>query len=53
MELLGTSKNSTKNKITIIKEVADMLKIKHGDLVAFYGDGNGNVIIKKAVITPG
>lgn len=50
MKLIGTSKASTDNKITIIKEVATQLNIGQGDLVAFYNDEKGNIIIKKAII---
>lgn len=52
MKLIGTSKTSTDNKITIIKEVAQKLKIKQGAIVAFYEDEKGNVVIKKAVLKP-
>jgi len=45
--LLGTSKVSTNNKITLIKEVAEKLGIKEGDKVAFYEE-NGKIIIEKA-----
>lgn len=52
MRLLGTSKASTDNKITLIKEVAQKLKIEQGDIVAFYDDEKGNIIIKKAILKP-
>lgn len=52
MRLLGTSKTSTDNKITIIKEVAQKLKIEQGDIVAFYDDEKGNIIIKKVILRP-
>ena len=50
MKLLGTSKASTDNKITIVKDVAQKLNIKQGDIVAFYEDEKHDVIIKKAVL---
>lgn len=49
MKLIGTSKISTDNKITIIKEAAQKMKTEQGDLIAFYEDEKGNIIIKKAV----
>ena len=42
MRLLGTSKSSTDNKITVIKEVAVKLKIGQGNMVAFYEDEKCN-----------
>lgn len=50
MRLLGTSKVSTDNKVTIIKEAAAKLELNQKDLVAFYEDGVGNIIIKKVVL---
>lgn len=50
MKLIGTSKISTDNKITIIKEVAQKLKIEQGDMIAFYEDEKHNIILKKAVL---
>lgn len=52
MNLLGTSKISTDNKITIIKDAAKKLKIEQGDLIGFYNDDVGNVVIKKVVLKP-
>jgi len=48
MKLLGTSKISTDNKITIIKEVAELLKLKQGNLVVFYLNDAKDVVLKKA-----
>ena len=45
MDYLGTSKVSTDNKVTIIKDVQLKLNLKKGDLVAFYQD-NDNIVIK-------
>lgn len=50
MELIKTSLVSTDNKITIVKEVADMLHIKKGDTVGFFKDDKGNVVLKKVTI---
>ncbi len=49
-ELLGTSKVTRFNKITLIKEVAKELNIKEGDLIAFWKEGN-RIYITKAKIT--
>ena len=46
-KLLGTSKVSTNNKITLTKEVAEKLEVKEGDKIAFYEE-NGKIIIEKA-----
>ncbi len=32
--------------------MAQKLKIEKGDIVAFYDEGKGNIIIKKAVLKP-
>ncbi|MFZ3167410.1 MAG: hypothetical protein WA130_07320 [Candidatus Methanoperedens sp.] len=50
MELINTSKVSTDNKITLIKEVADMLHIKKGDTVGFFKDDKGNIELKRVTI---
>ena len=52
MSLIGTSKISTDKKITLIKDVAELLDINEGDTVAFYHDdqNKARVILKKAVI---
>jgi bifunctional DNA-binding transcriptional regulator/antitoxin component of YhaV-PrlF toxin-antitoxin module len=52
MNLLGSSKISTDNKVTIIKDAAIKLKIKQGDMLGFYGDDKGNIVIKKVVLKP-
>ena len=50
MKLLNTSKVSTDKKITIIKEAAEKLKISEGDILGFYEDDRGNIILKKVSI---
>lgn len=45
-KLLGSTKVSTDNKITIVKDAAEILKIKKGDIIAFYED-NGRIYIEK------
>ena len=49
MKLLNTSKVSTDNKVTIIKAAADRLNIKQGDIIGFYEDEMGNVILRKII----
>lgn len=44
--LLGSTKVSTDNKITIVKEATSVLDVKKGDIVAFYED-NGKIYIEK------
>jgi len=44
--LLGSTRVSTDNKITIVKEAASVLDVKKGDIVAFYED-NGKIFIEK------
>lgn len=44
--LLGSTKVSTDNKITIVKKAVDLLKIDKGDHVAFYEE-NGRIYIEK------
>jgi hypothetical protein len=45
-KLLGSTKVSTSNKITLIKSVVEILEIAKGDLIAFYEE-NGNVYIER------
>jgi len=47
MKLLGTTKLSTDNKMTLIEQVATKLKAKKGDLMAFYEE-DGRIYIEKA-----
>lgn len=50
MELLGTSKVSTDNKITVIKNVVKSLQLTQGDMIVFYKSDNGDVVIKKGIL---
>ncbi len=45
-KLLGSTKVSTDNKVTIVKTASEILNIKKGDLIAFYEEG-GRVCIEK------
>jgi hypothetical protein len=45
-KLLGTTKVSTDNKVTIVKDAATTLKINRGDILAFYLE-NGRIYIEK------
>lgn len=46
-KLLGTSKISTDNKITIVELAAEKMDIKKGDRIAFYQQ-DGSIVIEKA-----
>ncbi|WP_290597105.1 AbrB/MazE/SpoVT family DNA-binding domain-containing protein [Archaeoglobus sp. JdFR-39] len=52
MKLLGTSTVSKGYKTTIIKAVIEKLNLKEGDLIAYFEDENGKVVITKAEIVP-
>lgn len=45
-KLLGSTKVSTDNKVTIVKDAAIILKIGKGDLLAFYQEG-GRIYIER------
>jgi hypothetical protein len=44
--LLGSTKVSTDNKVTVVKNASELLKIQKGDLIAFYEE-DGRVCIEK------
>lgn len=44
--LLGSTKVSTDNKVTIVKDAAAILKIGKGDVLAFYID-DGRIYIER------
>lgn len=44
--LLGSTKVSTDNKVTVVKKAAEILKINKGDHIAFYEE-EGRVYIEK------
>lgn len=46
-KLLGTTKLSTDNKMTLIEPAAEKMKTERGDLIAFYEE-NGKIVIEKA-----
>lgn len=46
-KLLGTSKISTDNKITLIELAAEKMDTKKGDLIAFYQEED-KIVIEKA-----
>jgi hypothetical protein len=45
-KLLGSTKVSTDNKVTIVKDAAAVLKITKGDVLAFYQE-NGKIYIER------
>lgn len=48
-KVLGTSKVSSNNKITLVKEVTSKLNIEEGDLVIFVEE-NGRIYIRSSEI---
>ncbi len=46
-KILGTSKITSNRKISLIKNVAEKLDAKEGDLIIFY-DKYGEIVISKA-----
>jgi len=46
-KMLGATKISRDRKISLIKEVADLLKAKEGDFIVFYLGKQGQVSIRK------
>ena len=47
MKLKGTTKIAAQNKITVVGSVAELLKIKQGDIMAFLENTSGDIVIKK------
>jgi|GEM_PF-1614047 len=45
-KMLGSTKVSTDNKVTIVKDAAKILKICKGDIIAFYLE-NGKIYLEK------
>lgn len=45
MKLLGVARISDKNRITLAKDVRDKLKVDSGDLLLFFEDDEGNVLV--------
>jgi len=45
-KLLGSTKVSTDNKVTVVKDAAAILKINRGDVIAFYQE-MGKIYIEK------
>ena len=45
-KLLGSTKVSTDNKVTVVKDAAVLLKLGKGDILAFYLE-NGRIYIEK------
>ncbi len=46
-KLLGTTKLTTDNKMTLIEPAAEKMKAEKGDLIAFYQE-DGKIVIEKA-----
>jgi Cu/Ag efflux protein CusF len=47
LQLIGVTKITVGTKITLIKDVANLLDAKEGDKIAFYKDKKGNIVLKK------
>ncbi|SNQ59808.1 hypothetical protein [Candidatus Methanoperedens nitratireducens] len=47
MRILGTSKVSKSYKIALISDIAKKLEAKEGDIIVFYENDAGDIIIKK------
>jgi len=45
-KLVGSTRVSTDNKVTIVKDAATILKIGKGDILAFYQE-NGRIYIER------
>jgi len=45
-KLLGSTKVSTDNKVTVVKDAAAILKISKGDVLAFYQE-DGKIYIER------
>lgn len=45
-KLLGSTKVSTDNKVTLVKDAAAVLQIAKGDILAFYQE-DGKIYIEK------
>jgi AbrB family looped-hinge helix DNA binding protein len=48
MEILGVSKVHNKGKVTLPKEVRKRLEVGDGDLVYFYVDERGHVVVERS-----
>jgi AbrB family looped-hinge helix DNA binding protein len=48
MEILGVSKVHNKGKVTLPKEVRKKLEVEDGDLVYFYVDERGRIVVEKS-----
>lgn len=46
LTVLGTSKISKQNKITLIEQAMKELKLEPGEILVFYKNDNGDVIIR-------
>ncbi|HEY3419127.1 MAG TPA: hypothetical protein VGK23_01070 [Methanomassiliicoccales archaeon] len=47
MKFLGSSKVSSKLRISLVKDAADLMGINDGDHILFYEGEKGQVFIKK------
>lgn len=47
LKCLGSTKVSSKLRMSLLKDVADKMGVSDGDIVIFYEDERGNIMIKK------
>jgi len=47
MKLLGAAKVLRKHQMQLIKKAREILKADEGDMILFYDDGRGGVVMKK------
>lgn len=47
MKCLGSTKVSSKLRMSLLKDVADKMGVNDGDIILFYEDEQGQIIIKK------
>lgn len=47
LKCLGSTKVSSKLRISLLKDVADKMGVTDGDILLFYEDEKGQIIIKK------
>lgn len=45
-KVLGTSRVGPKNRITLVKNVQEILRVEEGDLIVFVENEKGNVILR-------
>lgn len=52
MELIRHTKVMSLNRITVPKNIMELLNLKQGEIAAFYENNDHDIVLKKGVITP-